>query len=93
VSRLVCAEIDCKVSFRPCSKVRIKGREFSCKVSNSPRIALCPFEITGSGACGLLLVPSNAEIGYCLIKSVTLGGILVTVYAAIALLHDLSKKC
>jgi hypothetical protein len=93
VSRLVCAEIDYKVSFRPCSKVRIKGKGFLCKVSNSPRIALCLFEITSSSACGLLLVPFNAEIGYCLIKPVTLGGMLVTVCAAIALLHDSSKKC
>ena len=93
MSGLVCAEIDYEVSFRPCSKVRIEGREFSCEVSNSPRIALCPFEITGSGACGLLLVPSNAEIGYCLIKSVTLGGILVTVCAAIAPSHDSSENC
>jgi hypothetical protein len=50
VKGLVCVEIDCKVSFKPCSKVRIEERGFSCKVSNSPRIALCLFEITGGGA-------------------------------------------
>jgi hypothetical protein len=93
VSGLVCAEIDCKVCFRLCSKVCIKGRGFSCEVSNSPRIALCLFEITDGSAYRSPLVPSNAEIGYCLIKLVTLRGILVTVCAAIALSHDLSKKC
>jgi hypothetical protein len=90
---LVCVEIDCKVSFRPCSKVRIKGRGFSYKVSNSLRIALCLFEITGGSACRSPLVPSNIEIGYCLIKPITLRGILVTVYIAIALSHNSSKKC
>jgi hypothetical protein len=93
VSGLVCAEIDCEVSFGPCSKVRIEGRGLSCEVSNAPRIALCLFEITGGGACRSPLVPSNAEIRYCLIKPVTLGGILVTVYAAITPSHDSSKKC
>ena len=43
---LVCVEIDCEASFGPCSKVCIKGRGFSCEMSNSPGIALCPFEIT-----------------------------------------------
>jgi hypothetical protein len=93
VSRLVYTEIDYKVSFKLCSKVHIKGREFSCKVSNSLKIALCLFEITGSSAYRLLLVPSNAEIKYYLIKSITLEGILVTVCVAIALSHDSSKKC
>ena len=47
---LVCVEIDCEVSFGLCSKVRIEERGFLCEVSNSPGIALCPFEIIGGGA-------------------------------------------
>jgi hypothetical protein len=88
VCGLVCVKIDCKVSFRLCSKVCKDRRGFLCKASNSPRTALCLFERTGRGACRSPLVLSNVETRHCLIKLVTIGGMLVTVYAAIVLSND-----
>ena len=43
-------KLTAKFPFGLCSKVRIEERGFLCEVSNSPGIALCPFEIIGGGA-------------------------------------------